>query len=85
MNDEVKKTFTPSRLISFRSSRKTSRYIVRAELYPLKTCAHLGFSEAGVQTLEKGQINIKRKRNEYNSYIGDNFLIIRSYKINKIR
>ena len=36
---------------------------------------------AGVQTLEKGQTNIKRKRNKYKSYIGDNFLIIRIYKI----
>ena len=36
---------------------------------------------AGVQTLQKEQNNIKRKRNEYNSYIDDNFLIIRSFKI----
>ena len=39
------------------------------------------FQRAGVQTLEKGQTNIERKRNEYKSYIGDNFLIIRRYKI----
>ena len=43
--------------------------------------AHLGFQRAGVQTLEKGQTIYKTKRNEYTSYIGDNFLIIRSYKI----
>ena len=41
----------------------------------------LDFQRAGVQTLEKGHINIKRKRNEYKSYIGDNFLMIRSFKI----
>ena len=29
--------------------------------------------------MEKGQTNIKRIRNEYNSYIGDNFLIVKSY------
>ena len=45
------------------------------------TDAHLGFQRAGAETLEKGQTNIKRKRNEYKSYIGDNFLITRSYKI----
>ena len=36
MNDEVKKTFTPSPMISFRSSRKISNYIIGAKLYPLK-------------------------------------------------
>ena len=36
INDEVKKTFTPNPMMSFRSSRKISSYIVRAELYPLE-------------------------------------------------
>ena len=36
MNDKVKKTFTPSPMISFRNSRKISSYIVRAKLYPLE-------------------------------------------------
>ena len=39
------------------------------------------FQRAGVKTLENGQTNIKRKRNEYNSYIDDTFLILRSHKI----
>ena len=39
------------------------------------------FERAGAHILEKRQTNIKRKRNEYKSYIGENFLIIRSYKI----
>ena len=39
------------------------------------------FRRTGVQTSEKEQTNIKGIRNEYNSYIGDNFLLIRSYKI----
>ena len=34
MNNEVKKEFTPKTLISFRSVRKMSRYLVRAKLYP---------------------------------------------------
>ena len=39
------------------------------------------FPRAGVQTLWKGETNKKKKKNECKSYIGDNFLIIRSYKI----
>ena len=34
------------------------------------------FPRGGVQTLGKGQTNIKRKRNEYKLYNDDNFLII---------
>ena len=37
MNDEVKKTFTLSPLISFRNSRKTSSYVVRTKLYRQRT------------------------------------------------
>ena len=36
MNDEVKKTLTTSPIISFRSSRKISSYIVRTKLYTLE-------------------------------------------------
>ena len=36
MNDEVKKVFSPKTLISFRSARKLSSYIVRAKLYPIE-------------------------------------------------
>ena len=35
MNEEVKKAFTPKRMISHRSSRKISSYLVRAKLYPI--------------------------------------------------
>ena len=34
MNNEVKKVFTLKPIISFRSARKMSSYLVRAELYP---------------------------------------------------
>ena len=43
--------------------------------------AHLGFSEGRGPNLKKEQTNIKKKRNEYKSCTGDNFLIIRTYKI----
>ena len=34
MDEEVKRVFTPGPMISFRSSRKLSSYLVRAKLYP---------------------------------------------------
>ena len=34
MNNEVKKMFTPTPTISFRSARKISSYLLRAKLYP---------------------------------------------------
>ena len=34
MNNEVKKVFTPKPMISFRSAKKMSCYLVRAKLYP---------------------------------------------------
>ena len=36
MNDEVKRVFTPKPMVSFRSSRKISSYLVRAKLYPIE-------------------------------------------------
>ena len=43
--------------------------------------AHLGFSEGGRPNFRKEANQYKMKRNEYKSYIGDNILIISSYKI----
>ena len=36
MNEDVKNVFTPPPMISFRSARKLSSYLVRAKLYPLE-------------------------------------------------
>ena len=36
MNDEVKDTFTPGLMLSFRTSQKLSSYLVRTKLYPLE-------------------------------------------------
>ena len=36
MNEEAKKVFTPGPMISFRSVRKLSSYLVRAKLYPIE-------------------------------------------------
>ena len=35
MNAEVKQTFTPVPMVSYRSSRKLNSYLVRAKLYPI--------------------------------------------------
>ena len=35
MNEETKKVFSPRPMVSFRSPRKISSYLVRAKLYPL--------------------------------------------------
>ena len=36
MNQEVKNAFTPGPIVSYRSARKISSYLVRAKLYPLE-------------------------------------------------
>ena len=36
MNQELKHLFTPGPMVSFRSSRKISSYLVRAKLYPVE-------------------------------------------------
>ena len=36
MDNEVKKVFTPKPMISFRSARKLSNYLVRAKMYPVE-------------------------------------------------
>ena len=35
MDAEVKRTFTPGRMVPYRNSRKLSSYLVRPKLYPL--------------------------------------------------
>ena len=48
MNEGVKNVFTPAPMISFRSARQVSSYIVRAKLYPLERTV--------------GSVQCKRKR-----------------------
>ena len=36
MDVEVKKVFHPGPMVSFRSAREVSSYLVRAKMYPLK-------------------------------------------------
>ena len=39
MNEELKHLFTPGPMVSFRSSRKITSYLVRAKLYPVERSA----------------------------------------------
>ena len=41
MNEEAKKVFTPGPMISFRSARKLSSYLVREKLYPIERTVRL--------------------------------------------
>ena len=36
MDQEVRRTFTPQPMVSYRSARKLSSYLVRAKLYPIE-------------------------------------------------
>ena len=36
MNEELKYVFTPGPMVSFRTARKISSYLVRAKLYPVE-------------------------------------------------
>ena len=50
MNEEVRKTFSPGPMVSFRSARKLSSYLVRAKLYPLQR--KVGSSKCGKRRCE---------------------------------
>ena len=50
MNQEVRKTFSPGPIVSFRSARKLSSYLVRAKLYPLER--KVGSSKCGKRRCE---------------------------------
>ena len=50
MNEEVKKAFSPGPIVSFRSTRKLSGYLVRAKLYPLQR--KVGSSKCGKRRCE---------------------------------
>ena len=55
MNEELKHLFTPGPMVSFRSSRKISSYLVRAKLYPVERSV--------------GSFNCKRPRCQICTYV----------------
>ena len=50
MNEEVRKTFSPGPMVSFRSTRKLSSYLIRAKLCPLQR--KVGSSKCGKRRCE---------------------------------
>ena len=68
MDQEVKEIFTPKPMVSFRSARKLSSYLLRAKLYPLER--------------KVGSFKCKGKRcqNETDSF--DSSVTKQGYKIN---
>ena len=50
MNEEVRNTFLPGLMVSFRIARKLSSYLVRAKLYPLQR--KVGSSKCGKRRCE---------------------------------
>ena len=50
MNKETKKVFSPRPVVSYRSPRKISSYVVRAKLYPLDRV--LGLTKCGKKRCE---------------------------------
>ena len=57
MNEELKHLFTPGPMVSFRSSRKISSYLVRAKLYPVERSV--------------GSFNCKRPRCQICTYVNE--------------
>ena len=73
MNEEAEKVFTPGPMISFRSARKLSSYLVRAKLYPIE------------RTLGSFKCNGKRCQTCLNLNETDTFISTttgKAYKIN---
>ena len=50
MNEETKNVFSPRPMVSFRSPRKISSYLVRAKLYPLDRA--VGSTKCGMKRCE---------------------------------
>ena len=77
MNKDVKNVFTPAPMISFRSARKLSSYLVRAKLYPLErtvgsvqckgkrcqTCHNVKETEAFTSTITGKTFKINHRLN----------------------
>ena len=73
MNEELKHLFTPGPMVSFRSSRKISSYLVRAKLYPVERSV--------------GSFNCKRPHCQVCTYVNETDSVTstvtgKTYKIN---
>ena len=72
MNEEVKKVFSPGPMVSFRSPRKISSYLVRAKLYPLDRI--VGSKKCGKSRCEVC-VNITETDTFFSTTTGETFKI----------
>ena len=74
MNQEVKNVFTPGPIVSYRSARKISSYLVTAKLYPLER--KVGFEKCGKSSCEV-YLNIQETDTFTSTSTGKSFKINR--------
>ena len=77
MNQEVKNVFTPGPIVSYRSARKISSYLVRAKLYPLER--KVGSEKCGKSRCEVC-LNIQETDTFTSTTTGESFKI--NHKLN---
>ena len=79
MDKEVKRVFTPQPMISFRSARKLSSYLVRAKLYPTKRTE--GSHKCGGKRCEV-YINVNETSTFTSAVTGETYIINHRFACN---
>ena len=80
MGKEVKRVFTPKPMISFRSSRKLSSYLVRDKLYPTERT--VGSYRCGRKRCE-ACINVNETSTFASTVTGETYLINHRFDCNE--
>ena len=82
MDNEVKRVFTPKPMISFRSARMLSSYLVRAKLYPTERI--VGSYKYGGKRCEVC-INVNETSTFTSTVTGETYIINNSYKSEQLQ
>ena len=80
MDNEVKRVFTPKPIISFRSARKLSSYLVRAKLYPTERT--VGSYKCGGKRCEVC-INVNETSTFTSTVTGETYIINHRFDCNE--
>ena len=80
MDNEVKRVFSPKSMISFRSVRKLSSYLVRAKLYPTERT--VGSYECGGKRCELC-INVNETSTFTSTVTGETYIINHRFDCNE--
>ena len=80
MDNKVKRMFTPKSIISFRSARKLSSYLIRAKLY--STERTIGFYKCGGKRCEVC-INVNETSTFTSIVTGETYIINHAFDCNK--